>query len=131
MNDQDKEKAAQAEFKMMNAYLHLAVAHNYLGISYMPESITRPTNEQCHELFKQECDEAEKIMQDALGITHVGIARYLDDPEPYKRALGAILVMMRVTDEYLEGACNTICRIHKIDPDNARESYRRWIEKSE
>lgn len=131
LNDTDKKKAAQAEHKMSGAYLHLAIAHSYLAARYTPESKTRPTNEQCHELFNQECDEAEKLMQEALGIATVGIARYLDDPEPYKRALGAILVMIRITDSYLEGDFNTICKIHKIDPDDARESYRRWIEKNE
>lgn len=131
LNDEEKEKAAQAEIKMHDAYLCLAVAHGYLAASYMTESKTRPTNVECREIFNRECDKAEKLMQEALGITHVGIARYLDDPEPYKRALGSILAMMRITDGYLEGAFNTICRIHKIDPDDARESYRRWIEKSE
>lgn len=67
----------------------------------------------------------------ALDADSVHVARCIEDPEPYKRAIGAILTLMRITDGYLEGAFNTICRIHKIDPDNARESYRRWIEKSE
>lgn len=129
LNDTDKEKAAQAEIKMRDAYIHLAIAHSYLAASYMPESKTRPTNEECSDLFNRECDEAEKLMKEAFNANSVKVARYVDDPEPYKRALGAILEC--VTDNYLEPSFIAICKLHKIDPDDAHRSYRHWLDGAE
>ncbi len=60
----------------------------------------------------------------------VHVPRYTDDPEPYKRALGAILECVK-DSPLMVRAFSAICKIHKIDPDNARESYRHWLDGAE
>ena len=74
-------------------------------------------------------DCAEENFREAFKADTVRVARYADDPEPYKRTIGAILEC--VEDSYLYAAFTAICKLQKIDPEDAHESYRHWLNGAE
>ena len=122
----DKE-AYEAERKLTIAYEQLAKAHSSLMVTYLdyPDATLEYSRERSNYWF----DCAEENFREAFKANSVHVARYSEDPEPYKRALGAILEC--VEDSYLESAFNAICKLHKIDPDDAHRSYRSWLDGAE
>ena len=117
-------EAYEAERKLVIAYEQLAKAHSSLMLTYLdyPDATIEYSQDRANYWF----DCAEENFREVFKVNSVHVARYSENPEPYKRALGAILEC--VTDSYLEGAFNAVCKLHNVDPDNAHESYRRWID---
>ncbi len=120
-------EAYEAERKLSIAYEQLAKAHSSLMITYLdyPDDTLEYSQERANYWF----DCAEENLREAFKVKDVHVARYSENPEPYKRALGAIF--RSVQDSILEHSFSVLCRLHKVDPDDARRSYFRWLNGSD
>lgn len=111
-----------AELALANAYQLQAFAHRYLATK--AASHDEDERERLQALAEKMFDLAEKEFETAFGAESVHVARFSENPEPYKLVIGSLL---DVTDNYVQADLVwTICRIFELNPEQLRANYRVW-----
>lgn len=111
-----------AELALANAYQLQAFAHRYLASK--AASHDDDERERLQGLAEEMFDLAEKEFETAFGAESVHVARFSENPEPYKMVIGSLL---DVTGDYMRTSLVwTICRIFELDPEQLRAHYRVW-----
>ena len=114
-----------AELALANAYQLQSFAHRYLASK--AASHDEDERERLQGLAEEMFDLAEKEFETGFGAESVHVARFSENPEPYKLVIGSLL---DVTGNYVRtDLVWTICRIFELDPEQLRANYRVWQSK--
>ena len=114
-----------AELAIANAYQLQSFAHRYLATK--AASHDEDERERLQGLAEEMFDLAEKEFETGFGVESAHVARYFENPEPYKLVIGSLL---DVTGNYVRADLVwTICRIFELDPEQLRANYRVWQSK--
>lgn len=112
-----------AELALANAYQLQSFAHRYLASK--AASHDEDERERLQGLAEEMFDLAEKEFETGFGANSVHVARFSENPEPYKLVIGSLLDS---TSEYTRTSLVwVLCRIHKLDPEQLRANYRMWL----
>lgn len=115
-----------AELALANAYQLQAFAHRYLATK--AASHDEETRDRMQSLAEEMFDLAVKEFETGFGANSVHVARFSENPEPYKLVIGGLLY----SEGYMGGEfvrkslIEVLCRIHGLDPDGLRDLYVAW-----
>lgn len=112
-----------AELALANAYQLQSFAHRYLATKASAHD--EETRDRMQALAEEMFDLAEKEFETGFGASTVHVARFSENPEPYKLVIGGVL-SSEGTQYVRISLVWTLCRIFKLDPEQLLANYRVW-----
>ena len=126
MSDEKRLSEEGAELALANAYQLQSFAHRYLA--QKAASHDEDERERLQGLSEEMFDLAEREFATGFGADSVHLARYSEDPKPYKLVIGGVL-SSEGTQYVRLSLIEVLCRIHELDPDELRSYYVAWQNK--